>query len=95
MTKSEKIAEKIKQLQAQKQMVDAREKEAERKARTRELIQLGALLVADEKQGTLVAQYRAVIKAEAEKKAKEKVDKPSALDRMLAKQEKANLAKQS
>lgn len=39
----EKIEQKIKQLKAQKQAIVQREKEKERKARTRRLIQIGAL----------------------------------------------------
>ena len=39
-----KLDEKIKQLQAQKNKILAREKEKERKARTRLLIQIGAIL---------------------------------------------------
>jgi hypothetical protein len=42
--KVQKIDEKINQLKAQKQAILAREKEKERKARTRNLIQMGALL---------------------------------------------------
>ena len=38
-----KLDEKIKQLQAQKNSLIAREKEKERKARTRRLIQIGAI----------------------------------------------------
>lgn len=41
--KISKIDEKIKQLQAQKNSLIAREKEKERKARTRRLIQIGAI----------------------------------------------------
>lgn len=41
--KLSKIEEKIKQLQAQKHTLLAREKEKERKARTRRLIQIGAI----------------------------------------------------
>lgn len=39
-----KLDEKIKQLQAQKNSLIAREKEKERKARTKNLIELGAML---------------------------------------------------
>jgi len=39
----EKIDEKINQLKAQKESILARKKEKERKARTRKLIQVGAL----------------------------------------------------
>jgi len=39
----EKIEQKIEQLKAQKQAIVQREKEKERKARTRRLIQIGAL----------------------------------------------------
>lgn len=39
-----KIDEKIKQLQAQKNSILSREKEKERKARTRRLIQIGAIM---------------------------------------------------
>lgn len=39
----EKIEKKIEQLKAQKQAIVQREKEKERKARTRRLIQIGAL----------------------------------------------------
>ena len=42
--KLNKLDEKIKQLQAQKNKILAREKEKERKARTRLLIQIGAIL---------------------------------------------------
>lgn len=42
--KINKLDEKIKQLQAQKNSLIAREKEKERKARTRRLIQMGASL---------------------------------------------------
>lgn len=42
--KVQKIDEKINQLKAQKQALLAREKEKERKARTRKLIQAGAIL---------------------------------------------------
>ena len=42
--KIEKIEEKINQLKAQKQALLAREKEKERKARTRRLIQIGAII---------------------------------------------------
>lgn len=42
--KLDKLEEKIKQLQAQKQALIAREKEKERKARTRRLIQIGAII---------------------------------------------------
>lgn len=41
--KINKLDEKIKQLQAQKNTLLAREKEKERKARTRRLIQIGAI----------------------------------------------------
>ena len=41
--KINKLDEKIKQLQAQKNSLIAREKEKERKARTRRLIQIGAI----------------------------------------------------
>lgn len=41
--KLDKIEKKIAQLKAQKQAIVAREKEKERKARTRRLIQIGAL----------------------------------------------------
>ena len=40
-----KLDEKIKQLQAQKNSLIAREKEKERKARTRKLIEIGAISV--------------------------------------------------
>lgn len=39
-----KIEQKINQLKAQKQAILAREKEKERKARTRRLIQIGAII---------------------------------------------------
>lgn len=42
--KINKIDDKIKQLQAQKNSILAREKEKERKARTRRLIQIGAIM---------------------------------------------------
>lgn len=42
--KIDKIQEKINQLKAQKQALLAREKEKERKARTRRLIQIGAII---------------------------------------------------
>lgn len=42
--KIDKIEEKINQLKAQKQAILAREKEKERKARTRRLIQIGAII---------------------------------------------------
>ncbi|MEF9953366.1 hypothetical protein [Clostridium sp.] len=42
-TKIDKIEEKIQQLKAQKQAILNREKEKERKARTRRLIQIGAI----------------------------------------------------
>lgn len=42
--KIDKIEEKINQLKAQKQALLAREKEKERKARTRRLIQIGAII---------------------------------------------------
>ncbi|WLF71111.1 hypothetical protein Q6375_16275 (plasmid) [Clostridium septicum] len=42
--KIDKIEEKINQLKAQKQAILAREKEKERKARTRRLIQIGAIV---------------------------------------------------
>ena len=42
--KIEKIEEKINQLKAQKQALLTREKEKERKARTRRLIQIGAII---------------------------------------------------
>lgn len=42
--KISKLDEKIKQLQAQKNKILAREKEKERKARTRNLIQIGAII---------------------------------------------------
>lgn len=42
--KINKIEEKIKQLQARKNSLIAREKEKERKARTKNLIEMGALL---------------------------------------------------
>lgn len=42
--KLNKLEEKIKQLQAQKNKILAREKEKERKARTRNLIQIGAII---------------------------------------------------
>jgi phage shock protein A len=41
--KIDKLEKKIQQLKAQKQAIIAREKEKERKARTRRLIQIGAL----------------------------------------------------
>lgn len=41
--KLDKIEEKINQLKAQKQSILAKEKEKERKARTRKLIQIGAI----------------------------------------------------
>lgn len=43
-SKISKLDEKIKQLQAQKNALVAREKEQERKARTRRLIQIGAIM---------------------------------------------------
>lgn len=43
-SKIDKLDEKIKQLKAQKQAIIAREKEKERKARTRRLIQIGAII---------------------------------------------------
>lgn len=43
-SKIDKIDEKINQLKAQKQAIIAREKEKERKARTRRLIQIGAII---------------------------------------------------
>lgn len=43
-TKLDNINKKIEQLKAQKQAVLAREKEKERKARTRRLIQIGAIV---------------------------------------------------
>ncbi len=43
-SKISKLDEKIKQLQAQKTALVAREKEQERKARTRRLIQIGAIM---------------------------------------------------
>ncbi|MGL5767495.1 MAG: hypothetical protein ACRCX8_17835 [Sarcina sp.] len=43
-TKVDKLEEKINQLKAQKQAILAREKEKERKARTRRLIQIGAII---------------------------------------------------
>ena len=42
--KLDKIEEKINQLKAQKQALLAKEKEKERKARTRRLIQIGAII---------------------------------------------------
>ena len=42
--KIDKIEQKINQLKAQKQAILAREKEKERKARTRRLIQIGAII---------------------------------------------------
>lgn len=42
--KLDKIEEKINQLKAQKQALIAKEKEKERKARTRRLIQIGAII---------------------------------------------------
>ena len=42
--KLDKIEEKINQLKAQKQAILVREKEKERKARTRRLIQIGAIV---------------------------------------------------
>jgi hypothetical protein len=42
--KIDKIEEKINQLKAQKQAILVREKEKERKARTRRLIQIGAIV---------------------------------------------------
>lgn len=42
--KIDKIEQKINQLKAQKQALLAREKEKERKARTRRLIQIGAII---------------------------------------------------
>ena len=44
ISKIDKLDEKIKQLKAQKQAIIAREKEKERKARTRRLIQIGAII---------------------------------------------------
>lgn len=44
MSKLNEIDEKIKKLKAQKQAILAREKEKERKARTRRLIQIGAII---------------------------------------------------
>ena len=43
-SKIDKLEEKIKQLKAQKQALIYREKEKERKARTRRLIQIGAII---------------------------------------------------
>lgn len=43
-SKIDKLEEKIKQLKAQKQALISREKEKERKARTRRLIQIGAII---------------------------------------------------
>lgn len=43
-TKIDKLELKINQLKAQKQAILAREKEKERKARTRRLIQIGAII---------------------------------------------------
>ncbi|WP_434291808.1 hypothetical protein [Clostridium botulinum] len=42
--KLDKIKEKINQLKAQKQAILAKEREKERKARTRNLIQIGAII---------------------------------------------------
>ncbi len=42
--KIDKIEDKINQLKAQKQAIMSREKEKERKARTRRLIQIGAIV---------------------------------------------------
>ena len=42
--KTDKIEQKINQLKEQKQAILAREKEKERKARTRRLIQIGAII---------------------------------------------------
>lgn len=44
MSKVNEIDEKIKKLKAQKQAILSREKEKERKARTRRLIQIGAIV---------------------------------------------------
>lgn len=44
MESIDKLDEKIKQLKARKQAILAREKEKERKARTRRLIQIGAII---------------------------------------------------
>ena len=43
-SKIDKLEEKIKQLKAQKQALISREKEKERKVRTRRLIQIGAII---------------------------------------------------
>lgn len=67
MTKKEAIEAKIKTLKAQLAAETARTAKAERAARTRELIQLGAMLAADKDQAALVAKYKAKI-AEGEKK---------------------------
>lgn len=44
MSKLDEIDDKIKKLKAQKQAILSREKEKERKARTRRLIQIGAII---------------------------------------------------
>lgn len=61
-SKISKLDEKIKQLQAQKNALIAREKEQERKARTRRLIQIGAIMDnmgidSQEKANTFKAQF--------------------------------------
>ena len=61
-SKISKIDEQIKKLQAQKNTLLAREKEKERKARTRRLIQIGAIMDnmgidTEEKANTFKAQF--------------------------------------
>lgn len=71
MTKAQQIEEKIKQLKARLAAENNKEAARERKQRTRLLIQVGAMLMADESQKKLLDGYLAKIKeSENTKKAK-------------------------
>lgn len=68
MTKTEQLEQRLAQIKEQLKTEKAREAKKERTDRTRYLIQLGAMLLADDSQKPLVEKYKKAI--EAEKKSK-------------------------
>jgi hypothetical protein len=75
MTKTEQLEQRLAQIKAQLQAEKVREAKKERADRTRYLIRLGALLVADDGQKTLLEKYKKQIEAQDEKYKKEKAKK--------------------
>lgn len=75
MTKTEQLEQRLAQIKAQLQAEKTREAKKERADRTRFLIQLGAMLLADDGQKTLVEKYKKAIENQAEKYKKEREKK--------------------